>query len=147
MNIAALVAWLLTATGGFILLSRWVSRGGLRASGTQPPSRLPPGVVFTHLSLAVVGLVLWIVYLFADSARFAWVSFAFLIVIAALGFVMLGRWAAARRTLAGATVTSEAGAAPLPAEQHFPLPIVVGHGVLAVATLILVLLACLNAGT
>jgi hypothetical protein len=34
--------------------------------------------------------------------------------------------------------------APLPAESHFPIPVVVAHGLLAVSTLTLVGLTCLG---
>jgi len=44
----------------------------------------------------------------------------------------------ARDTTAGGAV------AALPAERHFPLPVVVAHGVLADVTLVLVLLTALG---
>ena len=31
MSIAALITWIITALGGFVLLGTWLSRGGLRA--------------------------------------------------------------------------------------------------------------------
>jgi manganese efflux pump family protein len=34
---------------------------------------------------------------------------------------------------------------PVPPERHFPLPVVIGHGVLAVTTILLVLLTALHA--
>jgi hypothetical protein len=38
------------------------------------------------------------------------------------------------------------GEAGGPAERHFPVPVVAGHGLLAATTLVLVLLAALNVG-
>ncbi|MEU2610241.1 hypothetical protein ABZ570_01435 [Micromonospora sp. NPDC007271] len=65
MAVAALIAWLVTAVGGFVMLGLWVSRGGHRpGSGT----RLAPGLVFTHFALAAVGLVVWIVHLVMAKA-------------------------------------------------------------------------------
>ena len=148
LGIAALVAWVLTALGGFVLLGRWVQRGGLRQQrgGT---TRLPAGLVFSHFALAAGGLVVWIVYLVVDYDPLAWIALGLLVVIALLGFTLLSRWLPVYRgrTVARAggpgTASPETGAAE-PAERHLPVPVVVGHGVLSVATLVLVLLAALG---
>jgi hypothetical protein len=50
MEVAALIAWLVTAAGGF-WLSVWISRGGMRRSGAGP-SRFPAPVILGHLLLA-----------------------------------------------------------------------------------------------
>ncbi|MFE3104950.1 hypothetical protein [Nocardia tengchongensis] len=146
MAIAALITWLLTATGGFVLLGTWIAKGGVREPRT---SHLPPPVIFGHFLLAVIGLVLWIVYLVVDSDALAWVAFGFLVPVAALGFVMLLRWIpiyrAARAAAAEPAPLSIAGEGP--AEQHFPVLIVGGHGVFAVVTVVLVLLTALGVGT
>ena len=130
MDIAALVAWLVTAVGGFVMLGTWIAKGGTR----EPErSRFSPGLVFGHFALAAAGLVLWIVYLFAGSALPAWIAFALLVPIALLGFTMFARWLPGHRSGA---------AAP---EQHFPVVVVAAHGLVAVATVVLVLLAALGA--
>ncbi|GIH63097.1 hypothetical protein [Microbispora siamensis] len=88
MGIAALVAWLLTAVGGFVMLGVWITRGG------RHTSRFSPGLIFGHFALAAAG--------------------------------------------PGATGTAG------PPERHFPVAVVAGHGLLAVATVVLVLLAALG---
>ena len=129
MAVAALITWLVTAVGGFVMLGMWVSRGGHRpGSGT----RLAPGLIFPHFALAAAGLVMWIVYLAVDRTALGWVAFVLLLPVALLGFTMLARWIPARR----------AGTA----ESRFPVPVVVGHGVFAATTLVLVLLAVLGVG-
>jgi hypothetical protein len=110
----ALVAWVLTALGGFVMLGRWVARGGLRQQRTGA-SRLPAGVVFSHLALAAAGLVLWVLHLLLDDRVLGWVALALLVPVAALGFAMLARWRQVRRTADAAPVAhapSGAGAAP-----------------------------------
>jgi hypothetical protein len=129
MAIAALVTWLITALGGFVLLGTWISRGGHRGSET----RLAPGLMFGHFGLAVAGLVLWIIYLVAGSGALAWIAFVVLLPVALLGFTMFARWLSSRRTAA--------------VESHFPLPLVLGHGLFAATTLVLVLLTALGIGT
>jgi hypothetical protein len=134
MEIAALVAWLITAVGGFFLLGTWLARGGTRAS------RFPPALIFGHFLLAAIGLIVWIVYVVNDSDGLAWAAFVILLPVALLGFAMLARWLSGRSAAGG---TDASGA---PAEQHFPVPVVIGHGLLAVTTLVLVLLTALGVG-
>jgi len=130
MAIAALITWLITAVGGFVMLGIWISRGGHRAdSGT----RLAPGLVFSHFALAAIGLVLWIIYLVVRTTALAWIGFILLLPVALLGFTMLARWIPARR---GGT-----------AESRFPVPVVIGHGLFAATTLVLTLLTALGVGT
>jgi hypothetical protein len=129
METAALITWLITAAGGFALLGTWLSKGGHRPGSG---SRLAPGLVFGHFALAVIGLVVWIVYLVAGGDVLAWVAFVLLLPVAALGFTMFARWIAARH---GET-----------AESRFPVPVVLGHGLFAATTLVLVLLAALGVG-
>lgn len=62
--------------------------------------------------------------------------------VALLGFIMLARWIPVYRVRA----STAAGADGAPAERAIPLPAVLGHGVLAVPTLVLVLLTTLGVG-
>ncbi|RFU36952.1 hypothetical protein DZF91_35420 [Actinomadura logoneensis] len=135
MTVAALIIWLLTAFGGVTMLGLWIARGGVRAPAGTPPTRLPAPVVFGHGVLAVAGLVLWIIYMATDTTALAWISFVLLLVIAALGFVMVARWLPTRRIL-----PTEPG----PPERAIPVPVVVGHGLLAVVTVVLVLIASIT---
>ena len=146
MAIAALVAWVLTALGGFLMLARWISHGGL-GQQHDGATRFPAGLVFTHLGLAAAGLVLWIIYLLTDVHRLAWVAFVLLVPVALLGFTMLARWIPTRRPVAVGTrgLPARTIAEPDPAERHLPVPVVVAHGAFAVATLVLVLLTALEA--
>ncbi|MFF8406644.1 hypothetical protein ACF06P_34065 [Streptomyces sp. NPDC015684] len=71
--------------------------------------------------------------------------------MALLGFLMPARWIPVRRAPAtgvGPHVTAAAAGAAdaVPAERHFPVPVVVAHGLFAVATLFLVLLTALGVG-
>lgn len=157
MEIAALVTWLITAAGGLVMLGVWLSRGGARTSATagataarsaagaaglpvEAPSKLRPPLVFGHVLLAVAGLVVWILYLANDSEGLAWTAFVILVPVALLGLTMFARWIGAgdhRRTAAAGSSRPE---------SHFPLPVVIGHGLFAVTTVVLVLLTALGVG-
>jgi hypothetical protein len=147
MDIAALLTWLITAAGGFYLLGTWIARGGVRQQ-KKGTTRLPAPVIFGHFLLATAGLVVWISYVFAGTTALAWTAFGLLIPVALLGFTMLLRWIPVYRARATRVGPGTAGAAelPEPAERAFPVPVVLGHGVFAVATVVLVLLAALGVG-
>jgi len=158
MAVAALVTWLVTAVGGLVMLAAWMSRGGARterpsaavgaaratagAAGlpVSSPTRLPPQLVFAHVGIAVVGLAVWVAYLVTDDDRLAWTSFVLLLPVALLGLTMFVRWVQAGDHRRDAAV----GAAR--PESAFPLPVVIGHGVFAVTTVVLVLLTALGVG-
>jgi manganese efflux pump family protein len=135
MEWAALISWIVTAAGGFVLLAIWVSRGGMQQ---REGGRIRPTLILSHFGLAALGLVLWIVYVANDNSTLAWIAFALLLVVAVLGWTMFAIWW--RRRQLGAA----AGTGAEPAEQHFPVPVVALHGLLAVTTLVLVLLAALE---
>ena len=135
MDWAALITWILTAGGGFFLLTIWLREGGMQQRGG---GRIHPGLVLTHFALAAIGLVLWIVFVANGNETLAWIAFALLLVVALLGFGMFALWLGQRRG---------AGAAADAAERHFPVPVVGLHGLLAATTLVLVLLAAAGVGT
>ncbi|MFF9003933.1 hypothetical protein ACF1GW_11635 [Streptomyces achromogenes] len=147
MDIAALITWVVTALGGFYMLGTWIQHGGIRQqqSGTN---RLPAPVVLGHFALAAIGLVVWIIYVVADKNALAWTSFGLLLPVALLGFVMLARWIPVHRGRATAAAPAAAAASgtdgAVPAERHFPVAVVLAHGLFAVATLVLVLLTALG---
>src|SRR5215475_12296326 len=133
MDWAALILWVLTAGGGFVLLMIWLRNGGMSQTGS---GKIRPAVILTHFALAATGLVLWIVYVANDSSTLAWIAFVLLLVVALIGFAMLGLWLSQRSRRDTA-----------PAEQRFPVPIVGLHGVLAATTLVLVFLAAAGVGS
>jgi hypothetical protein len=158
MNVAALIAWLVTALGGFYLLGKWLAGGGVRQQHGGP-SRFPAPVIFGHFLLAAAGLIVWIVFLLAHRKALAWTAFVILVPVALLGFTMFFRWIGVHRGAAapvpaparvGASAAARAPAPPaaeaaVPAERHLPVPVVLAHGALAATTLVLVLLAALGA--
>jgi hypothetical protein len=155
VDVAALILWILTAAGGYVLLATWLSKGGADSAGSNFPSAL----VFGHLLLATAGLLLWIIYVATSRTGVGWLAFAVLALVALLGFTMFARWlpnfrgagrhgagdstAGTGSGTAGAPVATMTTAIAEPAERHFPVPVVAGHGLLAAATLVLVLLTML----
>ena len=133
MNWAALITWIVTAGGGFVLLAIWLRNGGLRQ---RERGRIRPAFILTHFALAATGLVLWIVYVADDSTTVAWIAFALLLVVALIGFTMFGIWASQRSRRDTAA-----------AEQRFPVSIVGLHGLVAATTLVLVLVAAAGVGS
>lgn len=143
MDIAALISWIITAGGGSVLLSTWVRGGGHRHPGN---SRFPPALVFGHFGLAAIGLVVWIIYVANGSDTLAWIGFVLLVPVALLGFTMFARWLPSYRQRGTLTGAAQSATATAPAERSFPVTVVGAHGVLAVVTVVLVLLAALGVG-
>ena len=143
MSIAALITWLIAAGFGAFMVRIWVSHGGLQRTGAA--TNFPPARVFSHLGLAVVGLIVWIVYLVTDMEILAWIAVADLVLVALLGGLLARRWASDGRAAMQAGRRTEA-AEPDLAEQHIMRAPVALHGVFAVSTLVLVLLTALGVG-
>jgi hypothetical protein len=143
MSVAALITWLVTATGGLYMFAVWlIEHDGSR--GGSAGSRLRAPVVFSHVTLAATGLVVWVFYLYSDRIRLAWAAFLILLPVAVLGFIMLTRWIPVHRA-ANASAAARAGSGRAgtigPPERNFPVPVVVAHGLFAVVTIVLVALA------
>jgi len=135
MDWAALITWVVTAGGGFVLLAVWLKNGGMRQ---REKGRIRPAFILGHFALAAGGLVLWIVYLAVNSNTLAWIAFALLVVVALIGFTMFGIWLSQRQRREPAADA---------AEQRFPVPIVGLHGLLAATTLVLVFLTAIGVGS
>ena len=146
MKWVALIVWVITALGGFGLLGICLRRGGMKQPA-QPGRRIRPPLILTHMVLAAAGLVLWVVYVASGARGFAGVAFVLTLAVASLGFGMLALWLQRRQ---GASAVGAPGGpaaeGALPAEQHFPIAIVAAPGLVAAATLVLVLLAALKVG-
>jgi hypothetical protein len=151
MSIAALTTWLITAAFGLYLFAVWLIEHDGSKTGSAA-SRLHAPVIFTHVTLAVSGLAVWVVYVYVDKARLAWAAFFILLPVVLLGLVMLTRWIpvhrAANAGLDGAAAAQPATADVIvgPPERSFPVPVVVVHGIFAVITFILVALIAAHIG-
>lgn len=148
MSIIALFTWVLAACGGLYLVAVWLIEYDREFQGSAS-SRLPVPVICTHALLALGGLAVWGSYLLLGGARLAWTAVIVLVVVASLGMVMAIRWiymyrAVTQMRLAAAAGGSQAELA-VPPERNFPVSVVIGHGALAVATLVLVLVTALTA--
>lgn len=134
MNLVTLIVWLVTAVGGFTLLGIWLSHGGMSAVVRRFPKPLP----FLHGLAAVISLVLFIVYWVADVDALKIVTLIGLLITAVLGIAMFVMWLGGVREQVAPSVGADVAHAP---EDRFPVPIVALHGVLAVATLVLYIVA------
>jgi hypothetical protein len=146
MGVAALISWLVTAFVGLYLLAVWLIENDVTHRGAAA-SRLPAPVILGHVLLALTGLGVWVVHLLSGSRATGWVALGILGGIAVLGLTMFTRWIPVH--MAYVAAEAKAGRSrdfDFPAERAFPLPVVLGHGMLAFTTIVLVLLAMLNVG-
>ena len=119
MDWAALITWVLTAGGGFVLLAIWLKNGGM---AQQESGRIKPALILSHFALAATGLVLWIIYIASDSDALAWVAFGLLAVVALLGFTMFAIWVQQRTVAGSAASTGTAGASSTGAPEAASAP-------------------------
>src|SRR3954453_4265683 len=138
---AGLVTWLLAALIGLYLLRTWIVNGGLRGRGTGRPSRFAPALILGHGGLAPPGLAVRVSSLIVGAQPLGWGAVAIRVPVAALGSTMFGLWIRAGN---GKPRGRHAYRPRHAAEDHFPPPAVLGHGVFAVSTVVLVLLTALR---
>jgi hypothetical protein len=143
MSVVALFTWIATVLFGLLLLVIWLMEYD-RDFQSAAATRLPVPVISAHALLGIGGLMLWAVYLLADEERLAWVTIADLGTVALLGLIMAARWIRVHRAYAHPN-PSLTRVVTVPPERHFPVPVVVTHGVLAVTTIAMVLFTVLFA--
>jgi manganese efflux pump family protein len=128
----------------------------------------PPAVLLGHFGLALGGLLLWLIYLVTGWPALAWAAVGVLLPVAGLGMatlvvglpghspsvlpvqqapVLAGRLAADRPAGppgAGGAQADDAGQQPRATAGRLSALAVAGHGLLAVTTMLLVILAALG---
>jgi len=169
MAIAAMIAWVLTASIGAYMLRTWVTRGGLRRQRATGAG-VPPAVVFGHASAALTGLLIWLGFVSTGLDLLAWLGVTVVAAAIALGVCTVTLWtpypvagpaaplppAAAAETPPPAdagTVTDEMIASlladPFPATRRPQLKLAglipVVHGFGALTTFMLAVLAAISA--
>jgi hypothetical protein len=127
-RIAALASWLVTVALGAGMLIRRIARSKRRSSRPGPAGR-PPPLVLGHLGLAVTGLLAWVVFLATGVTGAGWAAFMLLLPVIGLGMALVILGPAGRPATAGPP----------------PALIIAAHGVFAVLTITLVLLAVTGA--
>jgi hypothetical protein len=167
LDLAAMAAW-----AGTRLLAGWIAHGGLGRHYARVTG-VPRTVIVGHFTLALTGLGIWIAFLATGARALAWAAVAVVLSVAGLGMATLAGGLPERRqpsdgplepqpattadsALAGAGAATPAGpggvgsaaartaAIVVPAGK--PLAVIVLHGALASATILLVVLAAIGAG-
>ena len=91
MAIAAMIAWVLTASIGAYMLRTWVTRGGLRRQRATGAG-VPPAVVFGHASAALTGLLVWLGFVDTGLDLLAWLGVTVMAGAIALGVCTVTLW-------------------------------------------------------
>jgi len=170
MAIAAMIAWVVTASIGVYMLRTWVTRGGLRRQRATGAG-VPPLVVFGHASAALTGLLIWIGFVDTGLDLLAWLGVTVVAGAIALGVCTVTLWTPYPVAVPPAAVPPAAAApeAPPPADADtvtdemiaslladpFPasrrprvklVPLIpVAHGFAALTTFMLAVLAAISA--
>lgn len=145
MSTVALFTWMATVALGLILLIIWLMEYDRDFQSTAA-TRLPVPLISTHALLGVGGLVVWGFYVVTDSDPLAWTTVADLGIVATLGLVMAARWVGVYRSYS-APSSMPTSVIAVPPERHFPRPVIVIHGILAIVTVGLVVYAVFLSGS
>jgi manganese efflux pump family protein len=144
MNTVALVIWMATVLVGLVLLIIWLMEYD-RDFQSMAATRLPPPVISAHALLGIGGLAVWGFYMATDDDPLAWTSVADLSVVALLGLLMAARWIGVYRTYTAPAASNSV--VVVPPERHFPRPVILIHGIFALATIALVVFAVFFSGS
>lgn len=143
MAYVALIFWFTTMLVGLYMFTIWLIEIDLTDPNASA-TRLPVAVVVSHMLLVLTGLAVWVFFLILGRPVLAWVAVAILGMIAVLGFAMFARWIPVYREPVVTSGTHPLRPHAAPPESAFPVAVVIGHGLLAVSTLVLVLLTALS---
>jgi hypothetical protein len=179
----ALGSWLLTELLGAFMVRSWIAGGGIRAARQRPArsDAMSLPVLAGHAGLNLIGLTLWICFVFSGATALAWLALAFMAPAIGLGISTLAIWTPypggrgetapepAKLPVQPAVMREEelklrladeelaaqlveellnrnfARAATRPVNWSLRPLIPVGHGVLAIATFLLAVLAAIAA--
>jgi hypothetical protein len=136
MSTIALFAWIATVLVGLVLLIIWLMEYD-REFQSAAATRLPVPVISAHALLGIGGLLVWGFYLLTDEESLALPTVADLGVVVVLGLIMAARWVGVYRGYASPD-SSPGMVITVPPERHFPRSVVAIHGILAAATVVLV---------
>jgi hypothetical protein len=146
MSVIALVTGFTAAIGGLVLLAIWLIEYDPEYQSAAA-TRLPIPIISAHVLLAVTALAFWVIYLATDSHRLAWATALIMTLVVFLGLTMAIRWLGVRKVPITVATTGQV-ASPreiaVPPERHFPLSVVIGHGIFALITFVLVVLSAIR---
>ena len=145
MHVASLLAWTVTILAGLVLLVIWLMEYD-RDFQTAVATRLPIPLISTHALLGLGGLMVWGFYLVTDGHRLVWVTLP----TWPLSSRSAWSWRRAGSAFIAPTTTRthrQRQVITVPPERHFPRPVIVIHGISAVATVGLVLYTVVFSGS
>jgi hypothetical protein len=168
VKLGALLAWLATAASGGYVLVRWLLAGG---SLRRPsPAAAPRPVIGGHFGFALLGLVIWIIFMVTGWTALAWAALGILAPVAGLGMGVLalglgsprpprhtdaagvtpgaaaGQGSSSAPGTAATTLIAPAATVEPSTPSRTPVLMIAAHGLFAATTLLLVLLATIGAG-
>ncbi|GAB0107437.1 hypothetical protein JMUB6875_64310 [Nocardia sp. JMUB6875] len=124
-----------TAISGALILRAWLTRSVVRRARVRHGRhrRLPPALVFGHVTLALLTAATWTTFVIVGNHDLAAYAVALLAATATLGATMFVRWIPTYRS--GLTAVDGPGAAHRAGpDTNLPLRVVLAHGGFAVVT-------------
>jgi hypothetical protein len=91
LAVAAVIAWLLTASIGVYMLRTWIVRGGLRRQRATGVG-VPPALVFSHAGAALTGLLIWLAFVGTEWDPLGWLGVGLVTTAIGLGVCTVTLW-------------------------------------------------------
>lgn len=91
LTIVTLITWVLTASIGAYMLTRWIGSGGVQRQ-RQHPEGVGPAMIFGHMGGALFGLALWISYVLTAWTPLAWAAVIVLMPVIGFGISTVTLW-------------------------------------------------------
>ena len=91
LAVAAVIAWVVTASIGVYMLRTWIVRGGLRRQRATGVG-VPPALVFSHAGAAVTGLLIWLGFVKTEWDPLGWLGVGLVTTAIGLGVCTVTLW-------------------------------------------------------
>jgi hypothetical protein len=89
--VITLITWVLTASIGAYMLTRWVGSGGVRRHRDRREG-LGPAMIFGHMGGALTGLAVWVSYVISGWTPLAWAAVFVLMPVIGFGLSTVTLW-------------------------------------------------------
>jgi hypothetical protein len=91
LAVAAVIAWVTTASIGVYMLRTWIVRGGLRRQRATGVG-VPPALVFSHAGVALTGLLVWVGFVKTEWDPLGWLGVGLVTTAIGLGVCTVTLW-------------------------------------------------------
>jgi hypothetical protein len=91
LTVVTLITWVLTASIGAYMLTKWIGSGGVQRQRARPEG-VGPAMIFGHMGGALTGLAVWVSYVITGWVPLAWTAVIVLMPVIGFGISTVTCW-------------------------------------------------------